>query len=47
MNVDPTGEFFISLLIAIAVGVVVGGVVGGVTAKANGDSFLNGFYQGR
>ena len=46
MNVDPTGEFFLSFLFAVLAGAILGGLVGGVTAVARGDSFLSGFFSG-
>ncbi len=47
MNVDPTGEFFWSILIvSMILGAVIGAVSGGVTAVRNGESFWSGALIG-
>ncbi len=46
MNIDPTGKFFISLLVAIAAGAIIGGTLGVVKATIKGENLLAGFLSG-
>lgn len=46
MNIDPNGNFFLSLLIAVIAGAAIGGVINGVSSAVKGDSFWGGFLSG-
>ncbi len=46
MNIDPNGNFFLSLLFAVIAGAAIGGVINGVCSGAKGDSFWGSFLSG-
>lgn len=47
MNVDPTGEFFITFLfVTLGIGLVAGATVGGISAAVNGENVWEGIWKG-
>ena len=45
-DIDPSGEFVVSLLIAIGIGAIIGGVIGGLNASAKQENLVGGILSG-
>ena len=47
MNIDPTGEFFLTfLLVCLGVGLVAGATIGGVSSAVKGENVWDGIWKG-